>query len=199
DGLIGDFENREEAHRYMYGHGFSVMFLASVYGDEGNEKRRKELKDIITRGVHYIGQAQSTQGGWYYTSAKDGHDSDEGSVTVTQVQALRAAKNAGIKVPLEFIRKAQDYLKHSTTERGGVVYSLGRGGARAPAGGERPPLTPAAIACFFSAGDYKKENNELVIKWFRYCKDAIPLGDGGGVRFGHDEYTHYYYAQAVYM
>src|SRR5215213_809964 len=43
DGLIGDFENREEAHRYMYGHGFAVMFLASVYGDEGNAKRRAEL------------------------------------------------------------------------------------------------------------------------------------------------------------
>ncbi len=198
DGLIADFENRDEATRYMYGHGFAVMFLASVYGDEGNAKRRAELKDVIARGVKYIGNAQSTQGGWYYTSKADGHDSDEGSVTVTQMQALRAARNAGIPVPRDFVKKAQDYLKHSTTERGGVVYSLGRGGMKAPAGGERPPLTAAAIACFFSAGDFKKENNEYVIKWFKYCKDAIPI-NGGGVRFGHDEYTHYYYAQAVYM
>jgi hypothetical protein len=27
----------------------------------------------------------------------------------------------------------------------------------------------------------------------------VPLGLGGVQRFGHDEYTHYYYAQALYM
>jgi hypothetical protein len=195
DGLIGNTDNPTEAGRYMYGHGFATLFLASVYGDEDNEKRRERLKDILTRAVKYIGNAQSTQGGWFYTSKADGHDQDEGSVTITQVQALRAAKNAGIAVPKDIIKKAQDYLKHSTTDRGGVVYSLGRGGFRAPAGGERPALTAAAISCGFSAGEYK---SDLVKKWFKYTQTAIPLGLGG-VRLGHDEYTHYYYAQAVYI
>jgi len=195
DGLIGNTDNPTEAGRYMYGHGFATLFLACVYGDEDNEKRRERLKDILTRAVKYIGNAQSTQGGWFYTSKADGHDQDEGSVTITQVQALRAAKNAGIAVPKDFIKKAQDYLKHSTTERGGVVYSLGRGGMRAAAGGERPALTAAAISCGFSAGEYK---SDLVKKWFKYCQTAVPIGLGG-VRVGHDEYTHYYYAQAVYI
>ena len=67
----------------------------------------------------------------------------------------------------------------------------------APLGGDRPSLTAAAIACLFSAGEYK---DELVKKWLKYCQTAIPLGlGGGGVRIGHDEYTHYYYAQAVYI
>ena len=51
---------------------------------------------------------------------RTGHDADEGSVTVTQVQALRAAKNAGIAVPKIIIDKAMKYLEMSTTDGGGV-------------------------------------------------------------------------------
>ena len=194
DGLIGNPDHPTETGRYMYGHGFGLLFLACVYGDEEDRERREKLKDILTRAVKYTGNAQSTQGGWFYTSKVDGHDQDEGSVTVTQMQALRACKNAGIAVPKEVIKKGYTYLKNSTTPRGGVVYSLGRGGIGAPAGGERPSLTAAGIACLFSAGEYK---DELVKKWFKYCQTAIPIGQAG--RIGHDEYTHFYYAQSVYF
>ncbi len=196
DGLIGNPEHPTEAGRYMYGHGFGLLFLASVYGDEEDRERRERLKDILTRGVKYTVNAQSTQGGWFYTSRVEGHDQDEGSVTVTQVQGLRAARNAGIAVPKDCLKKAHAYLKNSTTERGGVVYSLGRGGLRAPAGGERPALTAAAIATLFYAGEYK---NELIKKWFKFCQTAIPIGGDFGVRLGHDEYTQYYFAQALYI
>lgn len=196
DGLVGNPDHPTETGRYMYGHGFATLFLASVYGDEEDRDRREKLKDILTRAVKYIGAAQSTQGGWFYTSKVDGHDQDEGSVTITQVQALRAARNGGIPVPKAVIKKAYDYLKNCTTPRGGVVYSLGRGGVRAPVGGERPALTAAAISCLFNAGEYK---DELCKKWFKYCQTAIPINGFGGVRLGHDEYTHYYYAQAVYI
>jgi hypothetical protein len=196
DGLIGDTNNPIEAGRYMYGHGFALTALALAYGEEEDRDRQERLKDILTRAVKYVGNAQSTQGGWFYTSAKDGHDQDEGSVTVTQMQALRACKNAGIPVPKAIMKKGYDYLKNSTTPRGGVVYSLGRGGMGAPAGGERPALTAAAIACLFSAGEYK---DELIKKWFKYSQTAIPIGRGGGVRMGHDEYTHFYWAQACYF
>jgi hypothetical protein len=197
DGLIGNPDHPSETGRYMYGHGFSTLFLASIYGEEDDREVREKLKDILTRAAKYIGNAQSTQGGWFYTSKADGHDQDEGSVTVTQVQALRACKNAGIPVPKDIIEKARKYLKDSTTQNGGVVYSLGRGGMRAPVGGERPPLTAAAIACFFNSGDYKDEN---VKKWFKYCVEKARLHEpGAGGRVGHDEYTHYYFAQCVYF
>lgn len=194
DGLIGNPDHPTETGRYMYGHGFATLFLACVYGDEEDRERREKLKDILTRACKYIANAQSTQGGWFYTSKVDGHDQDEGSVTVTQMQALRACKNAGIPVNKEVMRKGYMYLKNSTTPNGGVVYSLGRGGVGAPAGGERPALTAAAIACLFSAGEYK---DELVKKWFKYCKKAIPIGQAG--RVGHDEYTHFYFSQSVYF
>jgi hypothetical protein len=57
------------------------------------------------------------------------------------------------------------------------------------------PLTAAAVACAFSSGEY---NSPLPKKWLAFCRDNMTTGGGGG-RFGHDEYTHYYLAQALYI
>lgn len=195
NGLIGNVANQSEAGRYMYGHGFALLFLASAYGEEEDGERRKRLEEVLTNAVKFVGDAQSTHGGWYYISAKDCGDQDEGSVTITQVQALRAARNAGISVPTKIIEKAQSYLEKSTTDRGGVIYSLGRAG-RAAAGGERPALTAAAVSCGFSAGEY---SSPIVKKWLKFCNGAIRPMSSGHARMGHDEYTHYYYSQALYI
>jgi hypothetical protein len=192
NGMIGNPANPTEAARYMYGHGFGLLFLSQVYGEEEDKDRRKKLEGILTRAVLFTGKAQTGRGGWGYVSSVDGNGFDEGSVTVTQVQALRAARNAGIAVPKGIIDKAQEYLKNCTTQRGGVIYSLANGG-RAAIGGERPPLTAAAVACMFSTGQY---DSPLARKWLQYCQANIPITHAG--RMGHDEYMQYYYAQALY-
>ena len=143
NGLLGNPNNPTEASRYMYGHVFGLLFLASVYGEEEDEKRRKDLEKLLTKAVEFTCKAQTDKGGWGYVSASEGGNFDEGSVTITQLQGLRAARNAGIVVPKSIIDKATKYLKESTTPRGGVIYSLAHGGAAA--GGERPPLTAAAM------------------------------------------------------
>ena len=193
NGLLGNPNNPTESMRYMYGHGYGLLFLSQIYGDEEDADRRKKLEDILTRAVEFTGKAQTPRGGWGYVSSADGGGFDEGSVTITQVQALRAARNAGIAVPKSIIDKAHNYLEKCTTPHGGVIYSLAHGGAFN--GGERPPLTAAAIACLFSAGEY---NSPLAKKWVRYCQTAIPIDKSGRDSFGHWEYTHYYYAQALY-
>lgn len=193
NGLLANPNNATEAGRYMYGHGFATLFLAQIYGEEEDNDRRRKLEDVLTRAVDFIGKAQSSKGGWYYTSAADGHDADEGSVTVTQVQALRAAKNAGILVPKSIIDKAMKYLENSTTDSGGVIYSLSMGGGRAMGGGQ-PALTAAAVATGFSSGEY---TSPLAKKWIKFCQTHVPIANIS--RFGHDEYTHYYYAQALYI
>jgi hypothetical protein len=175
----------------MYGHGFAMLFLSCVVGEEEEGERRKKLVEILEKAAKFSHDAQTNRGGWGYVSAREGNNFDEGSVTVTQVQGLRAARNAGIVVPNEAIKMARKYLKDSTNEQGGVIYSLGGGGG----GDGRPALTAAAIACGFSTGDY---NSAEVKKWFKFTQTHV--GNlGGGARFGHDEYTHYYLAQAIYM
>jgi hypothetical protein len=140
NGLLGNTNNPTEAARYMYGQGFGTLFLACIYGEEDRPQRRKELEKVLTKAVEFIGHAQTDRGGWGYISAKEGGNFDEGSVTITQLQALRAARDAGIVVPKSIIDKAVKYLKDSTTQRGGIIYSLTHG---APAiGGERPPRPP---------------------------------------------------------
>jgi hypothetical protein len=200
NGLIGNPNDQREQQRYMYGHGFSLMFLSLAYGEENDEKRRRDLEKILTRAVEFTGRAQTRLGGWGYVSAADGSDFDEGSVTITQVQALRAAKNAGIPVPKEIIDKAHEYLKKSTSvsrsdsdpkkAEAGVIYSLRQGG-----GNVRPPLTAAGIACLFNAGEY---SSDLAIKWLNYCQRHIPIDKSGRDSFGHWEYTHFYFAQVIY-
>ena len=192
NGMIGNPNNPTESSRYTYGHGFGLLFLASVYGEEEDQDRRKKLEAILKKAVEFSGKAQTSKGGWGYVSAKDGGDFDEGSTTITQLQALRAARNAGIPVPKEIIDKSVKYLRDCTTPRGGIIYSLANGGAAA-VGQERPPLTAAAVACAFSAGQY---NDEYAKKWIKFCKENIPIGKG---RLSHDEYQSYYLAQAIYV
>jgi hypothetical protein len=192
NGLIGNPNNLSEASRYMYGHGFSMLFLSSVVGEEEDPDRRRKLVDILERAAKFSRDAQTDRGGWGYVSAKDGGGFDEGSVTITQVQGLRAARNAGIIVPTEAIKNAIKYLADSTNARGGVIYSLAM-----QSGGEgRPALTAAAIACGFSAGEH---DSPLVKKWFRFCHDNLRSSYGDGRTGHHDEYTYYYFAQAIYQ
>jgi hypothetical protein len=179
-----------EAGRYMHGHGYALLFMASVYGDEEDDGNRQKLEDVLTRAVQFSAKAQTSAGGWGYVSSVDGGDFAEGSVTITQMQALRAARNAGIVVPKETIDKATKYLIDKCTFPDGQVGYLP--GRRAIS----PGLTAAGIACLFSAGDYQ---NPAVKKWLGYAaKNIAPLSGGAG-RQGHDEYTHYYYAQCLYF
>lgn len=187
NGLIGYTDD----FHYTYGHGFSMMFLSQVFGEEEDVTRRKQIQIVLQKAIRFSGEAQTSQGGWGYVSARDGNDFDEGSTCVTQVQGLRACRNAGIVVPGDIIERAKVYISKCLTEDGGVQYSIRGGGARAP-------ITAAAVASMYSAGDYGE--SEDVRKMMQFCKQNIwPEGASvatGG--FGHWHYMHYYYAQVMY-
>ena len=183
-GLIG----YKMDYHYMYGHGFSMLFLSQVFGEEEDAERRDQLKQALTRAVVFCGNAQTTAGGWGYVSAKDGNDFDEGSTCITQVQGLRACRNAGIAVPKEIIDRAVEYIKKCTTAEGGVQYSIKGGGAR-------PPITAAAVACLFNSGEY---DSEYCKKLLNYCKQNLSASGEDARSFGHWHYAHYYYAQVIY-
>jgi len=182
NGLVGSPRD----NRYTYGHGFSMLFLSQVLGEEEDIERREQLVDVLTRAVIFCGRSQTKAGGWGYVSAKDGHGFDEGSTTITQVQGLRGCRNAGISVPKEIIDKAVKYIRKCTRSDGGVQYNS-RGGSG------RPAITAAAICCLFNAEEY---DPKYVPKLLDYCK--IHLSDISKQGGGHWHYSHYYYAQVLY-
>jgi len=183
NGLIGDPTTDD---RYTYGHGFAILFLSQVLGEEEDLERRQQLVDILSRAVVFTGRAQTDAGGWGYVSAKDGAGFDEGSTTITQVQGLRGCRNAGVPVPKEIIDKAIKYIRNCTLPDGGVQYN-------SKGGGGRPAITAAAVACLFNAGEY---DSEYVPKLLKYCEDKLFNISNEG--FGHWHYAHYYYAQVLY-
>jgi hypothetical protein len=203
NGLLG-FNKGNDFGSYMHGHGFATMFLACAYGEAEDKEQQQKLEKAVKKAADFCTKAQINRkhpmpegktvdiGGWGYTSAAENGGGDEGSITVTQLQALRAARNAGIAVPKETIDKAIAFLEACTTPAGGVIYSYG-GGGRAMNGAERPPITCAAVTCSFSAGQYK---GDLARKWIKFCKEKIPIAKG---RVAHDEYQNYYFGQMMYI
>ncbi len=183
NGLIGD-PLRDD--RYTYGHGFSMLFLSQVLGEEEDQQRREELIRILTAAVQFTGKAQTAAGGWGYVSAKDGNGFDEGSTTITQVQGLRGCRNAGIPVPKTIIDRAIKYI-HSCTMRDGAVQYSSKGG------GGRPAITAAAVACLYNAGEY---DDNYVPRMRKYCEARLTNEQSSN--FGHWHYAHYYYSQVQY-
>src|SRR5438445_2829102 len=49
NGLLGNPNNPTESGRYMYGHGFGLLFLSCAYGEEEDTDRRKRLEKILTK------------------------------------------------------------------------------------------------------------------------------------------------------
>ena len=170
--------------RPMHGHGFATLFLAELYGMTEDDVRAREIHDVLTRAVDLIARAQSRDGGWIYTPDGGG---DEGSVTVTQVQAFRSCRNAGIAVPKKVIDDAMMYLANSQNSDGGIRYAL-----RQREGSSRAPLAAAAVVCWFNAGEY---DNPRARRALAYCRDTLPAD---AAHRGHDFYAHLYYAQALY-
>lgn len=182
DGLIA---NPAEAGYSMYGHGFSIMFLSTVYGMETDVDRRKQIADVIKKGVRLTAAAQSPFGGWYYTPG----GGDEGSVTVTQLQGLRAANDAGFTVPKGTIENATRYLEMCKTPEGGIRY------AYQVFTDTRLPITAAAVCCLYSAGEYESTLAESCLK---YVQQQFKAG-GNEFNSGHDSYLHLYASQAFYQ
>ena len=186
NGLIGDPQSDS---RYTYGHGFSMLFLSQVLGEEGLLDRREELVEVLTKAVEFSGNAQTAAGGWGYVSARDGNDFDEGSTTITQVQGLRGCRNAGIPVSVKVIERAKEYIYGCKNPDGGISYSSRQKGS------SRPAITAAALAALYNAGDYDSEH---VPEMLQYAKESLHDISDGTRAFGHWHYTYLYYSQVVY-
>ena len=134
NGLFGD---PKRDNRYTYGHGFSMLFLSQVLGEEEDVDRRDDLIKALKKAIAFSVSAQTKAGGWGYVSSKSS-TFDEGSTTITQVQGLRGCRNAGLSVPKEAIEKAKKYIYNCQNADGGISYSFKSRGS------SRPAITAAA-------------------------------------------------------
>ena len=100
----------------MYGHGIISLMLTEMVGMGVDEEMDKKLQSLTEAGIKLILRSQqvpkseANRGGWRYEPSSS--DSDI-SVSVWQVMALRAGKNAGFDVPKEAIDNAVAYIKRS--------------------------------------------------------------------------------------
>jgi hypothetical protein len=180
-------------HGPMYGHGFATLFLAEVYGMINEPALRNDLRAMLGRAVQLIIRSQNNEGGWRYQPRPQDADL---SVTICQIMALRAARNAGISVPIGTRNRCVEYVKKcQDPNSGGFKY-------QAFAGGPGFARTAAGVVALYSAGIY---DDPSVKRGLEHLNNYRPGRQGGGGVFGNAEvemhyyYGHYYAVQAMWI
>ncbi len=168
----------------MYSHAFATLFLAEIYG----MTRGTDLRAKLKQAVNLLVAAQNKEGGWRYQPIPVDADL---SVTVSTLQALRAARNVGIAVPRDTIERAQKYVKRCVT-RFGFTYQTSTdyhfNDTRVSYA-----LTACGIVSLYSSGDYSSREVKDALKALPGLRRSLIPG-----RL-HYYYGHYYASQAMYM
>ncbi len=162
----------------MYGHGFATLALAELYG----MTRRMDLRDRLDNAVALILRTQNSEGGWRYQPRVADADI---SVVICQIMALRAAANAGIRVPRDTTARAIEYVKRcAVNPDGGFSYIAGtRGSGQARTG--------AGVLALIVMGE--RDSDECK-RGLEYLMQRSP-----GSRDSHIFYALYYGTQAMYQ
>lgn len=181
----------------MYSHAFATLFLAEVYG----MTRRRDVQEKLRRAVRLIERAQNKEandqrGGWRYLPGSKDADI---SVTVCQVQALRAARNAGILVDKKVIDRAIEYVKRSFMGQrvygggSGFLYQIGQ--ETGPHSRHSYALTAAGVTALYGAGEY---DGKEIRGGLKYMQGSRPRASALEETFD-AYYGHYYAVQAYYQ
>ena len=141
-GYISD--GRDQLSR-LHGHGFATLALAQAYAISPKSPRGRRIERTLLLSIHRIQISQGTEGGWFYSPTRSLEH--EGSVTIALVQALRAARNSGLKVDPEVIKRAIEYVRRSQAEDGSFRYAIGHEETSVA-------LTAAAISTLNATGIY---------------------------------------------
>ncbi|HEY1068349.1 MAG TPA: prenyltransferase/squalene oxidase repeat-containing protein [Pirellulales bacterium] len=180
DGFINVDERSN--HGPMYGHGFAALFLAECYG----MTMRTDIRETLAKAVHLIVETQNVEGGWRYQPRREDADI---SVTICQIMALRAARNAGIYVPKKTVDECTDYVKRCQNRGdGGFAYQL-TGSPHSEF-----PRSAAGVVALYMAGVY--DGPELQ-SGLDYLMQHLPRGQGS-LNEPHYFYGHYYAVQAMW-
>jgi hypothetical protein len=177
-------------HGDMYQHGFGALFLSEVHGLIPDPAKQKRLREVLEAAVLLTRNSQNREGGWRYDPRPSQADV---SVTVAQLMALRAARNAGVFVPKTTVDKAVEYIKGCQQPDGGFVYIKGQGFA-----GSAFARSAAAVVGLFCAGIYEGREIEAGLRYLMRFRPGYARANPIEARPEHYFYGHYYAALAMW-
>jgi prenyltransferase beta subunit len=189
DPETGIFHDDLDQTSKMHGQGFATLALAQAYGMFGLEERslnRDRLEQALKKAVELVCRIQTEVGGWYYdpTFSSD----HEGSITICIVQALRAARNAGIHVEKGVIDRALKYVRRSQKDNGAFRYRLNDDKTSYA-------LTAAGVATLNATGEY---DSKAIDRGLSYMQKKDPILNMVSTS-PYPQYARFYAAQAYYQ
>lgn len=161
----------------MYNHAFATKALAESYGVLDNPKIAPALKKAVELIVS--SQKKNRFGAWRYTP--ESRDADT-TVTGSQMVTLFAARNAGVAVPDEAIKKGLAYLATCRGRDGDYGYTSSSGG--------KPTLTAIGSLCLSLAKERDSKGYQASLA---YLKKNLDFRD----RY-YPFYYEYYMSQALF-
>ncbi|MHC4601195.1 MAG: prenyltransferase/squalene oxidase repeat-containing protein, partial [Planctomycetota bacterium] len=185
--------------RQMYSHGFATLFLAEIYGMTPTRQNKEKVRRALARAVSLLERVQLDSGGWWYEPNREYGRSDI-SVTICQIMALRAARNAGITVKPECIARARACVKNAYLARsGGFSYLVGPNGKPPLRSTAAFPRTAAGTCILYYLGDYDAKEVKGGVTYILARKPGGTLP--GRDRFYEPFYYYgmYYATQAMYQ
>jgi len=170
---------RLQNQQAMYSHGFGCLFLAEVCGMLPDAARQKKAKAVLEQATAYTVEARNKEGGWRYEKVPPVADV---SVTVAQMMALRAAKNAGVFVRKNVVDAGVEFIRGCQMPDGGYSYFKGQGYSAFA-------RSAAALVGLYSAGVY---TGREIDRGLKYVQQFLP---GRQFSFREIPPQHYYYGQ----
>jgi hypothetical protein len=138
----------------MYNHGFATLALAEAYGTVDNPKLAPALEKAIA--LILSAQKRNRSEAWRYTP--DSTDADT-TVSGCQLVALFAARNAGLPVPDDALKKGLSYMARCRGGDGGYGYTS--------AGGAKPTLTAIGVLCLALAKEKEGKGFQSSVEYLR--------------------------------
>jgi len=180
--LAGDFGTMN-----MYEHAIAAMAVCEAYGMTNDARYRaaaQRATDFILKAQHGAG------GGWRYSPGQAG----DTSVTGWQIQALKSAHLAGLKVPKENLNRATRFLDSVAggTPSGSTYGYVDKSGS--------PQMTAVALLCRQYLG-WGPKNPGLIggVEYLKMSKSPVmPMKDQPVPEID-DMYYFYYATQVVHF
>ena len=160
----------------MYNHGFATLALAEAYGYVHDDRIGLGLQKAVD--LILSSQSRNPNHAWRYSPESPDADT---TVSGAQMVALFAARNAGIGVPDEAIRKAVRFFVECQSPDGGIGYT--------GSGGPDGARTAIGALVFALAKQQKSSAFRSAIDYL----NANPSDEGG-----YHQYYLYYAAQAYF-